>query len=79
MANATDACAPILGNASLLCVDPLSDEAAACLQDAAGTGLFGSYLLFWRCTADSNPAMFLLLGPWLLMLLVALCTTAGEW
>ena len=76
MANATDACAPILGNASLLCVDPLSDEAAACLQDAAGTGLFGSYLVFWRCTLHASPLSLLLLVPWLLMLLLALGSTA---
>ena len=73
-------CTAILANASLVCVPEefMSNATAACLDDDDGAGIFGSYLLLWRCTVHESPFALLFLVPWLLMLLLALGSTADN-
>ena len=73
-------CTDIVNHASLICPaeDQLTEAAAACLDNDSGGGLFGSYLIFWRCTADASPFALIFLVPWAIMLLVALGSTADN-
>ena len=73
-----DECTPILANASMICLsaDVQSNSTAQCLADDEGSGIFGSYLIFWRCTVHESPLALIFLLPWLLMLLSALGSTA---
>lgn len=71
-------CESILANASLICASDPTDEVVSCLAGDPGAGLFGSYLVFWRCTAHESPLALIVLVPWLLMLLLALGSTADS-
>ena len=80
-----DICTAILANATQICKaeEYLTPDAADCLDEDSGGGVFGSYLIFWRCTlshAESSlsPWPFVLLLPWLLMLLTSLGSTADN-
>ena len=80
-ANSTcDVCTAILANASRICVshELRSDIASQCLDDDEGAGLFGSYLMLWRCGVNENPLALLFLVPWLFVLLAALGSTADH-
>lgn len=73
-------CSAILANASMICVsaDMMSNATADCLGDDEGAGVFGSYLVLWRCAVHQSPFALLFLIPWLLMLLMALGSTADN-
>ena len=73
-----DECTPILANASMICLsaDVQSNSTVQCLADDEGSGVFGSYLIFWRCTVHESPLALIFLIPWLIMLLSALGSTA---
>ena len=69
-------CAAVFANASEVCADTLSNATLACLDEDDGEGIFGlSYLLLYRC---NSPAVLLFIVPWLLMLLMALGSTADN-
>ena len=72
------ACGPILNDAAI-CFDegPLCD-AAQCLDEDGGAGAFGMYVILWRCGVHSSPFALIFLIPWLLMLLLALGSTADN-
>ena len=72
-----DDCTAVYSNASSLCAADLSPAYAHCLSDDESSGIFGDYLIFWRCTAGSASVLFFLV-PYLLMLLVALGSTADS-
>lgn len=44
-----DDCTPVYANASLLCRVPLANVTVQCLADDEASGIFGDYLVFWRC------------------------------
>lgn len=73
-------CTAILANISMICLDDdlLSPIAADCLDNDEGSGIFGSYLILWRCGVHQSPLALLFLVPWLLMLLMALGSTADN-
>ena len=73
-------CGPILNDAAQVCIadDLLSDDAAKCLDEDGGGGAFGMYVIFWRCAVHASPFSLIFLGPWLLMLLLALGSTADN-
>ncbi len=70
------ACDHVLTNASEICT-PVTVAGAACM-DTTYHGLLGTYLTFFVCTCDNNYAMMIVLIPWLLMLLMALGSTADA-
>ena len=74
------ACGPILNDASQICFDEdsLSADAAQCLDEDGGAGAFGMYVILWRCGVHSSPFALIFLIPWLLMLLLALGSTADN-
>ena len=74
------ACGPILNDTSQICFDEdsLSADAAQCLDEDGGAGAFGMYVVLWRCGVHSSPFALIFLIPWLLMLLLALGSTADN-
>ena len=81
LSNSSDAsCEQILSSHrhayEAFCIATPDEFAAQCLSESGSDGLFGSYLVFWHCTANANPLALTLLVPWLVMLLLALGSTA---
>ena len=73
MANATECTPAFLANATDTCF------AARLACGEVGAGSFGSYIVHWYCTFHGSGAAILPLGLWLLMVMLALCSTADTW
>jgi sodium/potassium/calcium exchanger 6 len=61
----------------------LADAADQCAYaqlacDGVGSGTFGSYVVAWYCGFHGSAAGVLILGPWLAMVMAALCSTADT-
>lgn len=67
-------CDVVYTNASEICF-PMTEAGISCL-DGTYHGLFGTYLSFFECTCNGNYAIMIVLIPWLLLLLIALGSTA---
>ena len=59
-----------------MCFPITAADVAECLND--GEGIFCSYLVLYKCDLGNHPGALFLLVPWLIMLLLALGSTADA-